>query len=462
MVEEKNGTSNGGEMPPQEDSQKLPLTTDGSVDTAPKAEIKPNDAAVDIGPNEEEEDFKGLTKEELMKYSKDPFWRKFRIFLMFLFWAGWLAMLVLAILIIVQAPQCEPLPSLQWLQESPLLQVDINSNKISTITTLMSSLGLTSFYIPSLISFRDYYQMDMENGNVKETVLSALENLSSLKMKGVTDYVPSPVHLNHPWATNSSYDQLLEDNLYLNYSSTILPDELQKVFEFWKSEYNVTGFLVPDAEVKNNPDMVNMTVDLNVAMEPNEIVVGMSTMNLDGVVNSLDRPGTFKEFVMNNYEDWHYYQFNPLGEEFKPNTPDRMACFTLAMMLIPGTPLMKVGDISAFEETYSNLITSNMEFREKDSIKFGETQFANTTSNVVAFTRTMKGTPGYAVVINLGDGSINGTETVDFSVLDHVPTKGTLAYSLNKEDNLGSKSDLDKVVVGNLDGLVIQFIAEDY
>jgi len=37
MVEEKNGTSTNGDMPPQEDSQKLPLT-DGSPSAEAKAE----------------------------------------------------------------------------------------------------------------------------------------------------------------------------------------------------------------------------------------------------------------------------------------------------------------------------------------------------------------------------------------------------------------------------------------
>jgi len=83
---------------------------------------------------------------------------------------------------------------------------------------------------------------------------------------------------------------------------------LQKVFEFWKDEYNVTGFLVPDAEAQANPSMVNMTVDLNLAMEPNEIVVGMTSMKMDDVLLHLDTPGTFKDFVMENYDHWHYYQ----------------------------------------------------------------------------------------------------------------------------------------------------------
>ena len=39
---------------------------------------------------------------------------------------GWLAMLVLAIVIIIQAPRCAPKETLEWVQESAMLQFDIN------------------------------------------------------------------------------------------------------------------------------------------------------------------------------------------------------------------------------------------------------------------------------------------------------------------------------------------------
>lgn len=48
----------------------------------------------------------GLTKEELMKYAKDPFWCKLRKILFALFWLLWLAMFVGAFLIIHYVPSC--------------------------------------------------------------------------------------------------------------------------------------------------------------------------------------------------------------------------------------------------------------------------------------------------------------------------------------------------------------------
>lgn len=67
--------------------------------------------------------FIGLTKEELMKFAEDPFWRKLRLFLFIGFWVIWLVMLVAAIIVIVLAPKCPERPKLTWWQSSLVYQV---------------------------------------------------------------------------------------------------------------------------------------------------------------------------------------------------------------------------------------------------------------------------------------------------------------------------------------------------
>lgn len=447
-------------MPPQEGSQNLSLT-DGSSGE-PKAEpmkAASVDTAVDIG-DEANDEFKGLTKEELMKYSQDPFWKKLRVFLMFLFWGGWLVMLVLAILIIVKAPQCEPPPTLKWLQESPLLEVDIDTNPIADIATLMTSLGLTSFYLPSLISDRDYKRLEtISANNVEATIVAAMEELSRQKLKGVTDYVPNPVHRSHVWAMNSSYEGLLTSDYHLNYGEERLPEELQDVFAFWKSNYNITGFLVPDAELTDNPDAVNVTADINMNMTDQDIVLGTTSVDMSGALLQLDQPGAFKDFVM-GIEDWHYFKFNPIGAPHLPNTQPRMTCVTLTMMLLPDTPLMQVEDMKVFQETLGDLVKSCVDLRSKEAMKFGDLHFANSTDdNVIAFTRTRKSTPGYAVVVNLGNGVDNST-VVDMTNMGLVPESGNIQYSISGKFPVGDKTSLANIEVDAHDGVVIQFVAE--
>jgi len=64
------------------------------------------------------DEFVGLTKEELMKFASDPFWRRVRIALMVLFIIVWVVMLAAAIAIIVVAPKCPPRPDLDWWQKT--------------------------------------------------------------------------------------------------------------------------------------------------------------------------------------------------------------------------------------------------------------------------------------------------------------------------------------------------------
>jgi len=460
MVEEKSSVENGaanGDMPPQEVSQKSPLT-DGSPAQIEVAKSENESTKVEIG-NEEEEEFRGLTKDQLMKYSKDPFWVRLRYFLLFLFWAGWVAMLVIAILIIVQAPQCEPPPTMQWLQQSPIVGLAAGSVVPSDIVAFMSSLSISSLYLPALISEYDYFKLNVitNPSNVAEFVRNTCLNVTSNNMACVTDYVPNPVKNNHPWVVNDSYDGLMTDKYYLNYTDARLPDELEKVFSYWSSDYNVTGFIVPQMEVDSEPAVVNVTDSVNVGLKAQDIVVSTSLVLLEV---DLDLPGAFKEFIESMYSDWHYYSYNPIGDANTPNTQPRLNCVTLTLMLLPGTPLMQVTDTTQLEATLGEMIRSCVDLRDKDAIKFGETQFANTTQNVVAFTRTMKGTPGYAVAVNLGEGDVNATETINFSALSYVPDSGTVVYSISGKPDSGAKISMKDLDLKVHDGIVVQFVAE--
>jgi len=69
------------------------------------------------------EEFVGLTKDELMQFASDPFWRRVRIILMVLFVIVWVVMLAAAVAIIVVAPKCPPRPELDWWQKTVVYHV---------------------------------------------------------------------------------------------------------------------------------------------------------------------------------------------------------------------------------------------------------------------------------------------------------------------------------------------------
>jgi hypothetical protein len=110
-------------------------------DEATKVEIKQPSAEVEDGllknkgnldkETEAEDEFKALSKAELMKYATDPFWVTLRWVLFILFWVAWVAMLVAAIVIIVLAPKCPtPAPKVWW-QKAPIYEVYVKSFKDS-------------------------------------------------------------------------------------------------------------------------------------------------------------------------------------------------------------------------------------------------------------------------------------------------------------------------------------------
>uniref|UniRef100_A0A2P2HWG7 4F2 cell-surface antigen heavy chain-like n=1 Tax=Hirondellea gigas TaxID=1518452 RepID=A0A2P2HWG7_9CRUS len=454
MGEEKNGVQNStpnGEMAPQEDS-KMPLT-EGVEPNVEIVKAGAGDAKIDI-PTEE---FKGLTKHELMQYANDPFWVRLRILLMFLFWAGWVVMLVLAVFIIVKAPRCEPPPTISWLQENPLIEVDISTKgQPEDAVSLMKSLGISSFYMPNLISPHDYNMLNPDYS--AEQVLDMLQALSVDSLKAVTDFVPNPVQSYHTWAKNDSYsDAFMGDSLTLDYSSNFTETELEAVFRHWKSEFNVTGFLVPAEELEKYDYLRNLTAKLNQELEPDEIVIGESAMDISKQLDDLITPGSFKAFVQEVVDsvDWIYYKYKPESEAHQTASPKLMPAVTMSLMLLPGTPILQIPSGQLTDNVTISIVQQCVKLRHKDAIKFGDTQFANTTDNVIAFTRTLKGTPGYAMAINLGLED----DVVDFTKLDHVPEVGTLDYILPGTAEIENKPALNAVPISSHGGVVIQFVA---
>ncbi|KAF2352986.1 Solute carrier family 3 member 2 N-terminal domain [Trinorchestia longiramus] len=453
MGEEKNGVPNG-DMAPQEESSKVLLNEGADGAKGEEPVIAHTKVAI---PNNEEE-FRGLTKAELMQFAKDPFWVRLRIFLMILFWASWVLMLALAVWFVIRAPGCAPPPTISWMEESAMLEIDVNTMVPSDAVSLVSSLGVSSFYIPALISDHDYYKLNPNY--VAEKVLAMLEAFSIGETHGVTDFVSSPVKSYHAWAVNTSYSNFVNLNdLTLNYYEPELDAELQKVLVFWKDTYNITGFTVAESEIDNNPQLLNLTRSLNEALGDQDIVVGEGMIEVASAVSDLNIPGSFQEFLESNVDSWRYYKFEPVLENHRTASPGQMPGVTLSLMLVPGTPILQIpgNNVENFTKTIGSVVQECSELRHKDAFKFGDIYFVNSTENIVAFTRTLKGTPGYAVASNLGAESV----LLDFTVFEHVPSSGTLVYNMTGpglEDNM--KVDLSQVILESHGGVVIQFVTQ--
>ena len=69
--------------------------------------------------------FNGLSKEEVMKYGKDPTWVKVRWFIFIVFWLSWIGMLASAIIIVTVSDECPYKPKLEFWEKDPIYQIDL-------------------------------------------------------------------------------------------------------------------------------------------------------------------------------------------------------------------------------------------------------------------------------------------------------------------------------------------------
>lgn len=107
---------------PAGDSTMFPM--DDAVDSS---QVKFIDGKEKEPKNKELEEFVALRKEDLAKYTTDPYWRKVRIILLVIFIMAWIAMLVASIIIIALSPSCPPRPAQEWYEKTVMYDVNVLS-----------------------------------------------------------------------------------------------------------------------------------------------------------------------------------------------------------------------------------------------------------------------------------------------------------------------------------------------
>jgi len=388
---------------------------------------------------------KGLTKEELLQYANDPFWVRLRWFFMILFWASWVAMLVVAILIIMWAPNCAPPPSSTWLEQDVLVQLQ------EPASANITGLGLNTLFLPHLINEQDYNELNPDLD--RDTILATLGAATAAGMRVVTHFMSGTLPPTHPWRAAHAAAVTADA---LNFSHPAIAAPLAATFEHWANVYNVTGFLLDEGTMAAHPDAKNLTSSLNTALNP-EIAFGGPLVDLSSEVADLSSLEGLKDLASQGEDDWTYYQVPT--HMMKP--VESVQPVLLSLMLLPGTPLLDLGSATETDDflaLHGDMLEKCNTLREKDAVLYGKTQAVNVTSetSLFAFTRTMKGTPGYAVAVNVD----NVTTTVDFSALDHVPKSGTLALQLRKTLTHGTKLNMKEIAVPGHSGVVVQFVAQ--
>ncbi|XP_076059262.1 CD98 heavy chain [Oratosquilla oratoria] len=457
MTEDKNGVDHGAanaetEMAPQEDGTKVPLTTD-NVEVKFSSNESPNgDAKVDIGNTVT---FNGLTKEELMKFGNDPFWVRLRWFLCILFWAGWLAMLVMAIVIIIQAPQCKPPPTMDWVKEAAIVEHDVNQieSDEKDVVELAKELNM-KVYVPGLLNEENFLQDPVE---FREDVEALLKAAMEANIFVVTDFIPlqvGPANL-----LGNQTDFLKPGTEELDFENEKFLDKLEMYLEALVDK-GIQGFVTntDDEIVKNATYAINSHLK-----EHGNGVIGHGVLDAQQELKEISAE-SLKEFIRKRLplkEDEHndrpFLKFNPVAAR-AIGDDDKVRLATLVLMLAPTTPIFQ-GFAGTKDLKDMKLLKELSSIRMQKAIKFGELDFgvasveANSTDETVAFTRLLKGTPGYAVAVNMDPAN---NVTVSFADIKGVGTDGNVVLR-TLEREAPTKYKLDAVTLGPNEGLVLQF-----
>lgn len=467
MTEDKNGVDHGAanaeaEMAPQEDGTKVPLTTENAEVKFSNNESPNGDAKVDIGNTVT---FNGLTKEELLKFGNDPFWVRLRWFLCILFWAGWLAMLVMAIVIIVQVPRCKPPPTMDWIKESAVVEHDINAgvdvdqNEVvdeKDIAALAKKLGMSSVYIPGLLNEDNFLEDPVDLGEDIEVILKAAQEAN---IAVITDFIPLQVSIDS-LALNHT-DFLKAGTGELDFGNEKFLDKLEMYLEALVDK-GIQGFLMntKDEFVMNQTNVINSHLKEhgkgmigNNILDAQEELKEISSENLKDFIQTLP----LKE---DEHNDRPFLKFNPVAAG-ATSEEDMVRLATLALMLSPTTPIFQGIAEETYIENNHAMLSELSKMRTQKAIKFGRLDFGaiggeanSTSSEIVAFTRLLKGTPGYAVAVNMDSAN---NVTVSFDEIKGIGMDGNVVLRTPPNKEAPTKYKLTDVILGPYEGMVLQF-----
>uniref|UniRef100_A0A0K2TSQ6 alpha-glucosidase n=1 Tax=Lepeophtheirus salmonis TaxID=72036 RepID=A0A0K2TSQ6_LEPSM len=168
-----------------------------------------------------------LSKDEVMKFAKDPYWIRLRWILFALFWITWVAILVISIIIIVVTPKCPTPKPKEWWQRAPIYQIYVKSFKdsdgdgigdlkgITTKIQYLKDLGVESINLsPIFESPFENDGNDVENFESINSIYGSMQDFKDMVtglqdhgLKLILDFTPNHSSDKHPWFTKSIQKQ---------------------------------------------------------------------------------------------------------------------------------------------------------------------------------------------------------------------------------------------------------------
>lgn len=201
--------------------------------------------------------YAGMGKDELLRFSQTPFWKRLRLVCLLIFWFAWLGLLTAVITLTVILPRCKSEPENVWWQTGNLQQVyvrsfqDSDGDGIGDINGLASRLDylqsintnaviLSSFY-KGQESERDF-GYEITNHKDVDPVYGTIEDFDSFLEKAhdkgikvIVDFVPNYTGDQHPWFLESKKSSNILNHFWNYYVWT--PCTKEVIPNNWKTVY---------------------------------------------------------------------------------------------------------------------------------------------------------------------------------------------------------------------------------
>ncbi|GAB1862767.1 alpha-glucosidase [Camponotus japonicus] len=154
---------------------------------------------------------------------------------------------------------------------------------------------------------------------------------------------------------------------------------------------------------------------------------------------------------------WPAWDLNGKQHPLKHRMPNNVAnSFTLMTMLLPGTPILRLGNVMSLKDTFA--ILSNA--RRGLTFLHGSTTFRVINETVFVYARVRSGNPGYLVAYQTGHESA----IIDLSEIPQISEEITVvAYSPNyvRDTEVRTKLYSNKVPISPKSTLILTFVPKE-
>ncbi|KAL5009721.1 hypothetical protein ScPMuIL_012026 [Solemya velum] len=204
-----------------------------------------NDVHLTVPKSDITKPYRGMGKEELLRFSSRPFWRRLRMVCISIILLGWLAMIFAVVALVLIYPKCRAPETRDWWQSSAMYRVyvrsfqDSDGDGIGDLKGLQSRLDYMEELGVGVVSLSpvyrtgtvdddfdivDHKEIDPEYGNLTD-FKSLVDAAHDRGLYIIMDFIPNHTSDKHPWfsASSQSANRSNDKRNYYVWSGTVSP-----------------------------------------------------------------------------------------------------------------------------------------------------------------------------------------------------------------------------------------------